>query len=104
MLQVTLLQKQLADANQAVATSAVNAATQLQRSTAAEASCMQSEAARHQQAMQQTQIVQSLQVRLHDAQAALQQSAQLAAQTDTERQHSIQDLQQRLAVALELAR
>lgn len=53
---------------------------------------------------QQTQIVQSLQARLYDAQAALQQSAQTAAHTDTQRQHSIQDLQQQLAIALEQER
>lgn len=98
------LQQQLADASQAAATSAVNAASLLQRSTAAEASCLQSEAARQQQSVQQTQIMQSLQARLYDAQAALQQSTQSAAHIDTERQRSIQDLHQRLAVALEQER
>lgn len=98
------MQQQLADAEQAAATSAVSAASLLQRSTAAEASCLQSEAAREQQSVQQTQIVQSLQARLCDAQAALQQSAQAAAHSDTDRQHSIQDLQQRLALALEQER
>ena len=103
MLQVDTLRQQLADANQAAATSAVDAASLLQRLTAAEASCLQSEAARHQQSVQQTQIMQSLQARLHDAQIALHQSAQSAVQTDAERQHSMQDLQQRLDIALERA-
>lgn len=95
------LQQQLADAKQTAVTSARDAASLLQRSTTAEASCRQSESARQQQAVQQAQIMQSLQVRLQTTQAALQHSAQSAARTDAENQHSIQDLQQQLAVALE---
>ena len=101
LVQVNALQQQLTDAKEAVATSAVEAASLMQRSAAAEASSLQSEAARQQQAVQQSQIMQSLQVRLNTAQGALRQSTQAAAQTDAERQHSIHNLQQQLAVALE---
>ena len=92
------LQEQLAELHK---TAAADARSLLLRSSTAEESLLESEAALSKEAADKSQIIHEYQNQLQSAQTALRQATQSAAQAEAQRQHSILLLQQRLDDASE---